>query len=193
MTRSRSATRAVLRRRGSSLLGLAALGLALAVAPAAAQNAQPAAPAPTVQPLAGTPSASHLAAARDVVTASGLSRSFDFLVPQMMEQLRNVFAQTRPEITDELTKTLLALRPEFESQREEVLQAAAKVYATYLTEAELKEIGTFFKSPAGLRYVNTQPIVLEQLYNELQAWNRKTSDLMLARVRAEMKKKNIDM
>lgn len=184
-----------LRRRGAPLLALAGLGLALALVPAAAQTAQPAAPAPsaTPQPLQGTPTASHLAAAREVVIASGLARSFDFLVPQMMDQLRNAFAQTRPEIMDELTKTMLALRPEFESQREEVLQAASKVYATYLTEAELKDIAAFFKSPAGMRYVNTQPPLLDKLYNELQAWNRKTSDEMLARVRAEMKKKNIDM
>lgn len=182
-------------RRGAPVLALAGLALALVLSPAAAQTAQPAAPAPSAapQPLPGTPTASHLAAAREVVMASGLSRSFDFLVPQMMDQLRNAFAQTRPEIMDELTKTMLALRPEFESQREEVVQAAAKVYATYLTEAELKDIATFFKSPSGLRYVNTQPPLLDQLYNELQTWNRKTSDVMLARVRAEMKKKNIDM
>jgi uncharacterized protein len=191
--------RSTLRRRSGLALAAAGFGLALAIAPVAAQTAQPApaqpAPAPSAapQPLPGTPTASHVAAARDVIQASGLARSFDFLVPQMMDQLRNAFAQTRPEIMDELTKTMLALRPEFESQREEVLQAAAKVYATYLTEAELKDISAFFKSPSGARYVNTQPPLLDQLYTELQSWNRKTSDQMLARVRAEMKKKNIEM
>jgi hypothetical protein len=94
---------------------------------------------------------------------------------------------------DELTKTLLALRPEFEAQRDEVLMAASRVYASYLTEAELKEIAAFFKSPAGARYVSTQPPLLDKLYAEMQAWTRKVSDTMLARTRAEMKKKNIEM
>jgi hypothetical protein len=131
--------------------------------------------------------------AKEVIAASGLGRNFDFLVPQMMDQLRNAFAQTRPEIVDELTKTMLALKPEFDAQREEVLTSAATVYATYLTEPELKEIAAFFKSPAGARYVSTQPPLLDKLYSEMQAWSRRTSDNMLARVRAEMKKKNIEM
>jgi hypothetical protein len=88
---------------------------------------------------------------------------------------------------------MLALKPEFDAKRDEVWNAAATVYATYLTEAELKDIAAFFKSPAGVRYVTTQAPLLDKLYSEMQAWTRRVSDTMLARVRAEMKKKNIEM
>jgi uncharacterized protein len=172
----------------------AALGLALAAAPALAQTAAPAAPAPAAPAApAPAPTASQLAAAKEVIMASGLGRNFDFLVPQLMDQLRNAFAQTRPEIMDELTKTLLALRPEFEQQKDVVLNAAAGAYASALTEAELKDIAAFFKSPAGVRYVATQAQVMDKLYAEMQTWSRAMSDMMLARTRQEMKKKNIEM
>jgi hypothetical protein len=173
------------------LASFAALGLALAATPALAQQAAPAAPAPAAP--AAAPTASQLAVAKEVINASGLGRNFDFLVPQLMDQLRNAFAQTRPEIMDELTKTLLALRPEFEQQKDAVMNAAAAAYASALTEAELKDIAAFFKSPAGVRYVATQPQVMDKLYAEMQTWSRSMSDLMLTRTRQEMKKKNIDM
>lgn len=175
------------------LPALAVLALALSGAAARAQTAQPAVPAPAAPAAPQTFAPSHLAVAREVVVGSGLGRNFEFLVPQLMDQLRNTFAQTRPEIMDELTKTLLALRPEFEQQKDALLDAAARAYAGAITEAELKDIATFFKSPSGVRYVTTQARVMDKLYTDMQAWTRAMSDLMLARTRAEMKKKNIDM
>ncbi len=92
----------------------------------------------------------------------------------------------------DLGQTLQDLRPEFEAQREELMNAAARVFAARLDEADLKEISTFFKSPAGGRYVSAQPKVMEDLFGEMQAWSRRLSEFMMTRVRAELKKKNID-
>ncbi|MHB2167927.1 DUF2059 domain-containing protein [Alsobacter sp. R-9] len=187
----------------ASIVLLAGTGIALAqqAAPALrptapAQTAQaapaPAQPAPSATSPAG-PTASHLAIARDVVQLSGLSRSFEFIVPQYSEQLKATFATTRPEIMKDLDKTLQDLRPEFEAQRNDILNAAARVFAGRINEADLKEIAAFFKSPAGSRYVSAQPQVMEDLFGEMQAWSRRLSEFMMSRVRAEMKKKNIDM
>ncbi len=148
----------------------------------------PAAPAPA--PPALTPA--HLAIAKDVVLLSGLSRSFEGVIPQFSEQLRVSFSTTRPEIMKDLAQTLQDLRPEFEAQREELLNAAARVFATRLGEADLKEIAAFFKTPAGGRYVTAQPMVMDDLFGEMQAWSRRLSEFMMTRVRAELKKKNID-
>ena len=84
------------------------------------------------------------------------------------------------------------LRPEFEAQREELMNAAGRVFASRLDEADLKEISAFFKTPAGGRYVSAQPKVMEDLFGEMQAWSRRLSEFMMTRVRAELKKKNID-
>lgn len=171
----------------------ACLALALSTASALAQQAVPATPAPAAPAAPAQPTAAHLAAAKDVIQLSGLSRSFEFVVPQFMDQLRQTFATTRPEIMTELTNTLTQLRPEFEAQKNDLLTSASRIFAGRMNEAELKEVATFFRSPAGQRYVAAQPQMMDDLFQEMQAWSRRLSDLMMTRTRAEMKKKNIDM
>jgi hypothetical protein len=134
----------------------------------------------------------HLAVAKEVVQLSGIGRSFEGVIPQFSEQMRQSFSTTRPEIMKDLGQTLQDLRPEFEAQREELMNAAARVFAARLNEADLKEISAFFKTPAGGRYVSAQPKVMEDLFGEMQAWSRRLSEFMMTRVRAELKKKNID-
>jgi hypothetical protein len=173
----------------------ACLAMALSAVPALAQQTVPATPAPPAPAAAAPvqPTAAHLAAAKDVIQLSGLSRSFEFVVPQFMDQLRQTFATTRPEIMTELTNTLMQLRPEFEAQKNDLLMAASRIFAGRMSEAELKEVATFFRSPTGQRYVAAQPLMMDDLFQEMQSWSRRLSDLMMTRTRAEMKKKNIDM
>lgn len=172
---------------------VAGAGVALAQQAPAQRPAAPApAPAAPVAPAPPALTAAHLAIAKDVVLSSGLSRSFEGVIPQFSEQLRQSFASTRPEIMKDLAQTLQDLRPEFEAQREDLLNAAARVFASRVSEADLKEIATFFKSPAGMRYVAAQPMVMDDLFGEMQAWSRRVSEFMMTRTRAELKKKNID-
>jgi uncharacterized protein len=166
---------------------------ALAFCIAAPARAQQAAPAQATAPAPAQIPASHLAAARDVIVSSGMNRGFDTLIPQYMEQIKATFGATRPEIANDLAQTLNELRPEFEKQREDIINTTARLYAQALSEPDLKEIAGFFKSPAGSRYVAAQPKVLDGLFIEMQAWSRKLSEYMLTRVRAELKKKNIDL
>src|ERR1022692_3541935 len=90
--------------------------VALVAAPAFAQ--QPAAPAaqPAVPQQAGTPGAaippSQFAAARDVVIASGLSRSFRGTVSDLTQQLETTVTRTRPDLTADLKVVLQQLAPE---------------------------------------------------------------------------------
>lgn len=171
-----------------------ALCVALAIAGAspvlAQQQTAPAAPA---QPAAPPISPSHLAVARELVVSSGMSRGFDALIPQFMEQLKATFAASRPEIAKDLADTLTQLKPEFDQKREEIIDAAARLYAQALSEEDLKNIAAFFKSQSGTRYVQSQPRVLDGLFGAMQTWSRSLSEFMLTRVRAELKKKNIDL
>lgn len=175
---------------------LAAGGVALMLASPALAQTKPAAPAPAAAPAtppAPSVSASHLAAAAEVVQLSGISRSFNFVVPQFSEQLKQMFGTTRPEIANDLAATLTALQPEFEAQKEEMVQATNRIVAQAMTEDELKEVATFLKTPAGAKYVESQPKIVDALFSEMQVWSRKLSDYMINRVRAELKKKNIEL
>jgi hypothetical protein len=74
-------------------------------------------------------------------------------------------------------------------QKQRVIGAIAAIYARAMTEAELKETIAFFRSPAGKKYVETQPAVLDDLVRAMQAWSQDLAEYVMIRVRAEMQKK----
>lgn len=139
--------------------------------------------------LAQEPSASHVAAARQLVEASGLGKTFEAMVPQMMVGLEQRLTATRPEIAKDLGTTLEQLEAEFARNQEEILATAARISARRLSEAEVKEAVAFFNSPAGKKYVESQPAMLDELVVAIQGWTEKLSATMMQRVREEMAKK----
>ncbi|CAX24733.1 conserved protein of unknown function; putative exported protein [Methylorubrum extorquens DM4] len=192
------------------VLRLAALGgpflaalLSQAVLVPAAQAQQPAAkppaasPKPTVKPGAAPPpaaapepdlSAAHLALAREVMLSSGIARSFDSIIPTMAEQIRKN-AVTRPDLAKDLDEVLKGLDSEMEMQKQRLINIAARIYAKRLNEAELTDIVTFFRSPAGKRYVETQPQILDDMVGAMQDWTQEVSEYIMVRTRAEMGKR----
>src|SRR3954454_23686207 len=123
-----------------------ALALAILAGPALAQQAAPQAP------QAAQPSASQLALAREVALGSGMTRSFDSITDQMLEQMSQMNV-TRPEIKQDLDQVIEILRPEMDQQKQVMVNSAARIFAARMSEAELKDVANFFKSPSGLKYV----------------------------------------
>lgn len=138
------------------------------------------------------PSPSHVALAREVAISSGMTRSFDAILPQFGEGIRKQ-AVSRPDILPDLNDVLAKLQPELELQKQLIITNAARVIAQNLTEAELKDIVTFFKSPAGKRYVETQPQVLDEIVRQVQTWTESVSEYVMVRTRAEMNKRGHPM
>jgi len=182
----------------SLALGLA-LGLALPSA-AFAQAHKPTPAKPAAQPstpAANTPATvgvtpSHLALAREVMLSSGIARSFDSVLPAFAEQIRKQ-AVTRPELAKDLDEVLASLQPEMELQKQRMIDIAARTYASKFSEAELQEIATFFRSPAGKHYVEAQPQLLDEMVQEMQDWTQDVSEYVMVRVRAEMGKRGHQM
>lgn len=166
----------------------------LAVSPASAQSPKPTPPKASAAPTAPAAPAepviapSHLALAREVMLNSGISRSFDSIIPAFSEQIKRN-SLTRPELNKDLDEVLNSLEPETTMQKQRMIDIAARIYAKRLSEAELKEIVAFFRSPAGKRYVETQPQVLDDLVGAMQDWTQEVSEYMMVRVRVEMGKR----
>lgn len=179
-----------------SRLLAALLGLALAapVTPVLAQAKKPApAPAPTAAaPSAPAYSANHLALAREVMLSSGIARSFDSIIPSFADQIRKQ-AITRPEIQKDLEEVLIAIQPEMELQKQRLIDIAARTYAAKFSEAELTDIANFFRSPAGKRYVEMQPALLDEMVRAMQGWTEEVSEYIMVRTRAEMAKRGHEL
>jgi hypothetical protein len=152
--------------------------------PPAAAPAPNAAPAPS----APAPAASHLAVAREVALASGIVRSIDVIPPQLFERLREQIV-ARPELSKDLNDVLTAIEPEMDLQKQRAINAIATIYARAMTEAELKDTIAFFNSPSGKKYVEIQPVVLDDIVREMRDWSQEVAEYVMVRVRAEMQKK----
>ncbi|BAU91011.1 hypothetical protein MPPM_2406 [Methylorubrum populi] len=184
---------------GPFLAALVSQAVLVPVAHAQQPAAKPpaASPKPTAKPGATPPPApapepdvspSHLALAREVMLSSGIARSFDSIIPTMADQIRKN-AVTRPDLAKDLDEVLKSLDPEMELQKQRLINIAARIYAKRLTEAELKDIVAFFRSPAGKRYVETQPQILDDMVGAMQDWTQEVSEYVMVRTRAEMGKR----
>jgi hypothetical protein len=172
----------------------AAIGLALVLAaPAMAQTSIPTlpqapAPAPAQQPPADIP-ASHLVAARDVLVASGVAASFESIYTEFRERVRQMVVTTRPELQKDTDEVIAALKPDADKKGEEIIASASFIFAKHISEADLKEIAAFFKSPVGQRYNAARPKALDEIYGLLQPWSINTSNFLFDRFSEEMRKR----
>ncbi len=164
-------------------LGTAAV-VALALASSSALAQQAAAPVPTEV---------QLVLARQIVTGSGMGRTFDGIVPQLVNQIGQSISRTRPELLPDLKLVLAAIETEFTPQTAKMVDIAANVFATKLSDAEMKDVAAFFNSASGKKYVASQPVVLDEIVVGMDAWRTALGGQMSQRVRDEMKKKGHDL
>ena len=115
-------------------------------------------------------------------------RSFDAMSEPLLGQLQQMNV-TRPEIQQDLNQVVEMLRPEVELQKQQMITAAARIFAERFSEAELKDIVTFYKSPTGQKFVEQQPLVLDDIVRELATWTQNVSEYIMVRARAEMAKR----
>jgi hypothetical protein len=152
---------------------LAAVLLALLAGPTHAQQATPAA----------------IALAKELLELKGAAQMFDPVVTGVIEQTKGMLQQTNPQLSKDLTDVGKQLGIEFAPRRAEVIDAAAKAYATRFTEQELKDVVAFYKSPAGKKMLTQEPLVLDETFGFVQQWQGRIGEDVMSRFRVEMKKK----
>ncbi|HEV7328592.1 MAG TPA: DUF2059 domain-containing protein [Bosea sp. (in: a-proteobacteria)] len=156
-----------------SLAG-ALLSLTLFAVPALAQQA---------------PTPEHLKAAREVVVSSGLSQSFDSIYAEFTAGVRQSIGATRPELKKDMEEILTALKAESDLRRDEIVDSSARIFASKMTEADLKDVAAFFNSPVGQRYNSYRPQVIDEIFALLQPWSTATSNRLFDLFQAEMRKR----
>jgi uncharacterized protein len=179
-------------RRSSAVALIFACGVSAALAQQAPLAQQPPL-APPAAPAEAPIAESHLALAREVVIGSGLAKNFESIVPQIAEQIRGGFSRTRPEIIKDMEESLRAIIAEYGKQADKMIDVSARLYAKRISEAELKEIATFLKSPSGQKYISSQSEVLNELFAEMQVFSQTLGNVMMDKLRDDLRKKNIQL
>lgn len=141
---------------------------------------------------ADEPTPAHIAIARELVTAAGASSGLDRIIPALVDEIRRQ-SITRPEMTKDIDEVLKAMAPELELQKQQAITVAARSYAKYLSEPDIRAAVAFFKTPAGAHYVTAQPDITEDLVSTVTAWSQIAAEYVQTRVRAEMLKRGHQM
>lgn len=156
---------------------LAGLAIGLALLGAAPASAQ----APTLTPA-------HLQAAREVMDLTGVTQNITNIYREFEDSAKGLVA-TRPEMAKDADAVLGELKPESDKRADEMIKTAAAVFASKMTEADLKEISGFFKSPVGQRYTGLRAEAMKDIFPLLQPWSVQTSNYLFDRFTQEMRKR----
>lgn len=139
------------------------------------------------------PPASSVAIAKELIILKGGNVMLDPIVPGVIESAKNVFLQTNPMLGKDLNEVAANLRKEFDGKRDELVTLMARSYAQKFTEAELKDLLAFYKTPLGKKMITDEPQIIDQAMGWTQTWANTFSEQMMTRVRADMKKKGHDL
>ena len=158
----------------AALIALAAIGIA---APAQSQQ----------------PSANSILIAKQIVQLKGVQQMMDPIARGVVEKVKNVVMQTNFMWAKDINEVTAQMHKEFDGRSSEMVDTAARAYASHFTEPELKQILTFYQSPVGQKMVVEEPKAIEDSMHGAAEWADNLSVDVMNRMRAEMKKRGHDM
>jgi hypothetical protein len=160
-----------------AVVGLAALAIIGIAKPAAAAN----------------PSPASILIAKQIVQLKNVSAMFDPLVRGVIEKVKNQFMQTNFMWAKDLNEVAANLHKEYDQRASELVDATARIYAQHFTEAELKDLLTFYQSPLGRKMIVEEPKVIDESMSNAGQWGDNLSEEIIGKMRTEMKKRGHDL
>ena len=180
---SRARVRGVLVRYAAA--ALIAFGLAGAANRAGAQGTTPNAAHP--------PSQASVQMAKQILQIKHAEAIFEPLVRGVVIKTRDFFMQTNFMWGKDLNEVAADLIKQYSVRTAELLNDAARIYASHFTEPELKQLLTFYQSPLGQKVVAEEPKAADESLTMAADWADKLSEEVVNKMRAEMKKRGHDI
>ena len=157
------------------LAGLVAATFAVAALPPDAQAQQP--------------TGNALLLAREIINVKGAAKMYDPVIVEVVDRTTGILMQTNPTLFRDLDEVATRLRKEYAPRVSELLNEVARLYAARFSEAELKDVLAFYKSPVGQKMIVQEPVILDQSIGFSDTWASKFSEEVLVKIRAEMRRK----
>jgi hypothetical protein len=135
------------------------------------------------------PSAAAIALATQLLEIKGGISAYDPAVDGVVIHHKGVLLQINPNLAKDINDVEQLVRKEGAARREELHKEIALGYAGAFTEQELKDMIAFYKTPLGKKMIEQEPKAGEQSTKRAQIWIDKYAETVIARMRAEMKKR----
>jgi uncharacterized protein len=168
-----------------AMVALIALALAGAAGRAAAQGAAPNA--------GHQPSQAAVLMAKQILEIKHADSIFEPIVRGVVIKTRDFFMQTNFMWGKDLNEVADNLMKQYAARSGELLNDAARIYASHFTEPELKQLLTFYQSPLGQKVISEEPKAADESLAFAGSWADKLSEEVIGKMRAEMKKRGHDM
>ncbi|MGI9381804.1 MAG: DUF2059 domain-containing protein [Methyloligellaceae bacterium] len=133
--------------------------------------------------------ADRLAAAQDVLAATGGAKQFDRIIPLIANTLRDGMIRAHPKLQQPLTDVFKAMLAGFAERKDAMMSEVAQAYARLFTVAELKTIATFYRSEVGRKFVETAPKLAAEGIRIGRKWGDIISRELRAKVEQEMRQR----
>jgi hypothetical protein len=159
------------------LISVALATLVLAVAPVAAQEVDPA----------------HLALARKYVDLTDQVQIYEVTVVSTSLEVLRILTSQNPEVADELSVAVGDTVKTYKGHKGDLLDQIARVYAQRFDMDELKEIVAFYESETGQKLAKSNFESNQQIKAVMDVFQRNLNVEFLARVRATLKERGIDV
>ena len=156
--------------------------------------ARPAAAQGTAAPSAvHQPSPAALSLAKQILEIKHVENVFKPLIRGVVIKTRDVFMQTNFMWGKDLNEIAANLEKEYSARTNELLDRAARIYATHFSEPELKQLLSFYQSPLGQKVIDQEPKALDESMAMAGSWTDDFSQDVINKMRAEMKKRGHDL
>lgn len=129
---------------------------------------------------AQTPDADVKAAAKEVMVAMKVVDQWKIILPTVLNALRPVIVQGRPEVERDYDAIQRQVVDVFEKDMNDLMDAMTIVYARHFTATELRDLAKFMNGPTGQKFVDKMPVVFQegmligQKFGEQAAQNART-------------------
>jgi hypothetical protein len=160
-----------------------ALGLALVIQPAAAQQQQAAPQA--LKPA--TPACA--AAAKEILTMKNASAMYAQAVPNLVQQTKDQLMSTNLNYQKDLNEIAPIIAQKLAGREKEIGEGMAQIYCNEFTEKELVDLVAFYKSPLGQKLLSSEPRAIQFSMSYMNGWAQNFAEIVNGEFRAEMRKR----
>ena len=135
----------------------------------------------------------HLAAAKAAISAAKVTEGFDEILIGVAAQTKQMLVRRAPAASSQIEEATNAAALELVSRRAELDGQVQEIWAARFTKAELEEIAKFYSSPVGQKFTKEIAPLSQMIAIAAQVWQKKVGEEMLTKVRAEMKKRGVEL
>ena len=107
------------------------------------------------------PAPDAVAAARELVETMRATDQLKMLFPMIMQQLKPAIVQNRPEVEKDYDSAMPQILAAANARMAEFVDSIAQVYARHFTGDELRQLGQFYKTPTGQKFIEIMPKIMQ--------------------------------